>query len=798
MKVFRRKSTFLFYLFIYLCSIAQAQESIDSLLELLPKASNEDKIEIYSSLSSAYFRTNIELAEDYSIKALALAKSLDKKQVVADVLHEIGRIKKHQNNAGDAIDYFNKSIKIKLELEDLLGVSKSYSNIGDIHLYRGDWDNALIAADKVEEYARLAEYTRGLAIAYNLKGNIFNRKAIYDKANIFYQKSLKMFEKEGDDNGVSVCLNNIALIYQNLDKHEEALEYFIKAYKLRTKLNDIKGVAEAANNIGNFYSNRVETVFYKTGEYIKKDGDSAISYYSQAYDKFHIVGNLLGQISSLNNLAIIHYYAKNYNLALDNFKVSMKLLETIDSPYEKANTYMPMALCYREMGDYKTAKKYAVMSVEVAQQGTMPEMLMMGYKYLASIQDSLRDYKDALESFRNYLTLQDCLRDEQSRKVVEELQTQYQTEKKEQEIVNQKMLNEKQLEINKRQKTQLYLSVIGVFIVLLFLILMIRQYLQKRKANNRLQIQNEEISQQKEEIETQRDEIYNQKELIEDQQHGIMDSIQYARRIQEAILPQSDTMLDVLGPDHFVLFKPRDIVSGDFYWMGRVGNDKIVVAADCTGHGVPGAFMSMLGTAFLNEIVNSGGQIPANKILNQLRDHVITSLRQTGKAGEQKDGMDVSLFIVNKERDMIDFAGANNPVLIVRPVDGTPLAIDNPRISVQVFTNREDGKDYQVITIKGDKMPIGIYAETKSFENIQFKLQKGDAVYAFSDGYQDQFGGPKNKKFMVKNLKQLFVDSYNKEMLVQQLILDESIENWKNQGDSEQIDDILVIGMRVR
>lgn len=271
-----------------------------------------------------------------------------------------------------------------------------------------------------------------------------------------------------------------------------------------------------------------------------------------------------------------------------------------------------------------------------------------------------------------------------------------------------------------------------------------------------------EVVKQKEEIEKQRD-------MIAEQNKNITDSIEYARRIQTAILPPGDYIRE-LFPHRFILYLPRDIVSGDFYWLTKKNDQIISVAADCTGHGVPGGFMSMLGIAFLNEIVNKNEVLEPNEILNQLREQVISSLHQTGKMGEAQDGMDISLFILDHKNKRLEFAGANNPLIIIR--------------------------DQEIIEIKGDKMPIGIHTRAdEPFTNHKVELKEGDVVYTFTDGYPDQFGGKKGKKFLSKNFKELLLKIHEKPMDKQREILEKTLLEW--QGSFERVDDILVMGVKI-
>jgi serine phosphatase RsbU (regulator of sigma subunit) len=262
--------------------------------------------------------------------------------------------------------------------------------------------------------------------------------------------------------------------------------------------------------------------------------------------------------------------------------------------------------------------------------------------------------------------------------------------------------------------------------------------------------------------------IQRQKNEIEAQKQEIMDSILYAQRIQKAVLPSHEKVQKIL-PENFILFLPRDIVSGDFYWMTRQNDLSVFAAVDCTGHGVPGAFMSMLGVSFLNEIVNKTSKLKANYILEELRTRVITTLSQSHE-GETKDGMDIALCILNHKTNKLQFSGAFNPLYLIR----------NNSLS----------------EIKADRMPIGIYHdEEPDFTNNEIQLQKSDCLYIFSDGYVDQFGGYAGKKLLTKTLKEILLNIHSEPMVRQKEILHERFQQWK--GKYQQVDDILMIGIRI-
>jgi serine phosphatase RsbU (regulator of sigma subunit) len=269
------------------------------------------------------------------------------------------------------------------------------------------------------------------------------------------------------------------------------------------------------------------------------------------------------------------------------------------------------------------------------------------------------------------------------------------------------------------------------------------------------------------EIEAQRDFARSQRDQIAQQQKAIMDSISYAQTIQDSMLPGKEQLSEAL-PDHCVLFKPRDIVSGDFYWVSDHGAYFYLIAADCTGHGVPGAFMSMLGITLIQEIINKEPQIEPDELLNELRIQVMETLHQKGDPGEAKDGMDMVVCKYFRKERRLHFAGANNPLYHIR--------------------------EKELTEYKPDKMPVSIHEVMIPFTRHEIRIKKGDAIYLFSDGFADQFGGPKGKKFKYRAFKELLIAQAAKPMEEQCRILDHTFEAWK--GDIEQIDDVVVIGMK--
>jgi len=321
-------------------------------------------------------------------------------------------------------------------------------------------------------------------------------------------------------------------------------------------------------------------------------------------------------------------------------------------------------------------------------------------------------------------------------------------------------------------KTPWFIALCVIFILSLFVtIVKVRErQLQRDKQilEQKVKERTEEIMQQKEEIEAQRDEIEAQRDHIFKQNEEITQSIEYAKRIQTAVMPKKNE-IDAILPEHFILFKPRDIVSGDFYWLSKKNNKIVVAAADCTWHGVPGAFMSMLGISFLNEIVNGGGMTKPDSVLNRLRHLIKSTLSQTGKEGESKDGMDIALCTIDLEAKKIEYAGAYNPLYLVR--------------------------NGELTEFKADKMPVGIHmAEKDSFTYNEISFDKGDCIYIFSDGYVSQFGGDSGRTYKSVPFKKMLAIISEKPMQVQHEMLETEFVEW--QGFNPQVDDILVVGVR--
>ena len=338
---------------------------------------------------------------------------------------------------------------------------------------------------------------------------------------------------------------------------------------------------------------------------------------------------------------------------------------------------------------------------------------------------------------------------------------------------------QKQIEVDlltHQRRNQKYINILAAVASVLIILLAVglyRRYIFVKLTNVKISTQRDEIESQRDEVEAQRDLLEAHRDLVVVQKNEIIESINYAQRIQSAMLPPESYFSELLK-DYFILYKPRDIVSGDFYWIKQVKQYIVLVVADCTGHGVPGAFMSMLGVSNLNEIVQRREITQANLVLNELRKQIKYALRQHGERDDPKDGIDMALCVLDLESMKMQYAGANIPFYLIKDVKGRP----------------------ELREIKADRMPLGYYqSEDVSFVNHDIQLDKGDSFYMFSDGFIDQKGGEEGKKFLSKNFKNLLLENHDRAMHDQKGILEKTLSDWM--GDNSQIDDILVVGVRV-
>ncbi len=635
--------------------------------------------------------------------------------------HLRGLFYQREGQLDSALKYFFISLNGAKRIKRPKTVAMRYQNIAIVYKSMGKFkeslDNFLSAAKTAEE----AKIKTTEAYAYIGMGEVFREQQNKEKAVFYYKKALDICIAEKDKKGTAACYLNLGITTDKKDP-KQSLEYYTKAQNIYKEIDDLESVAHAYNLMAGCYNKF-------------NDHKKAIECNELGLKMYKEIDNPKGIAESLCNMG------ENYQLI---YKDSKNRNDQI-----KAADYLKQSLAYAEKIGHTTLKLHCNLM-------------------LAQANDKLKRYEDAYSYLWEYTGLKDTIFGRESAKQVAEMETKYQTEKKELEIKNlngekalQKTEIEKQEAEVKRQNTQKIAFAGGFILMLSLAFVAYRGYSQKKKDNK-------VISEQKAEVEAKNHQIELQKNIIEEEHREITDSINYAQRIQRAILKSEEYESKHL-PEHFVLFLPKNIVSGDFYWVLEKGNYLYLTAADCTGHGVPGAFLTMLGTSFLNEITVAEKSLTPAQILDQLRDRVIKSLGQTGKEGENKDGMDISLARLNLKTFELQWAGANNPLYYFQ---GNELK-----------------------EIKADKMPIAIHSKMDPFTNHTLQLKKGDSFYLFTDGYADQFGGPQGKKFRYKQFEQLLIENNADNFSSLKTILQGKHFGWKT--NLEQTDDVCVIGMKI-
>jgi serine phosphatase RsbU (regulator of sigma subunit)/Tfp pilus assembly protein PilF len=608
-------------------------------------------------------------------------------------------------------------------------------------------------------------YERGLANAYNNMGVTYYSQGDYTKALDNYINSLRIREKLGDKSAMSKCYNNIGLIYYQQGEYGLASDYYTRSLRIKKELKDDLGVASSLGNLGNVLM----------GMYNDSPGksllDSALHYHSEALKIQEEKDDKVGMAASYNNLGNIYLEQENYEQALHSQLRALVIQKEIGDQSGLAHSYINTGAIYEDMKKYDNAIRYYQDAVLLAKEIDDKPSMQAAYEGLSQCYEKMGEIPRAFDYYKRYTAVKDSILNISSSEQIAEMQAKFDSESKEKQIELLRRQGEiRELEREREQSREKIFrySIIGGLIVLLVLgALMYNRYKLRREANARLES------------------AYNQ---IEHKNKEITDSIKYAKRIQQAILPPDDHIRKMF-PQSFIVYKPKDIVSGDFYWMERWGTQVLLAAVDCTGHGVPGALMSVVGYNLLNQAVNEHGLARPGLILNALNKGISNTLRQKMEESSVKDGMDIALVSFDLQRMRLEYAGAYNPLYLIR--------------------------NGQLIEIKGDKFPVGIFIgeEMKHFTNHEMELQPGDTFYIFTDGYADQFGMPgeewskpreaafakaaevKGKKFKVRRLQELLLSIQQQSMEEQGRSLNTTIEQWK--GELEQVDDILVIGVRV-
>jgi len=710
--------TFLFWVNIIFSQTNQK----DSLLHLLEVAKMDtQKISLLVDLSNKVSPENPEQGLLYAKQAFRFFSKKLNERYKQKIFLKLAYSFEDTGQNDSALYFYSQYKNISAEIKDSVAMAYGFNMIGSAKIYLGKYPDAMLNCNTALKLAEQIGDKKNIGIACNNIGNLFYFQGDKKLAIKYWERALAINKELNDYRNTGKTLSNIAAVYNELGEFEKARKLLYEALSLHKQRNDIAGITNTLTNIGLSYA-------------YAQDFKSALKIYTYAYQLADSINEQRVMIAQLTNIGECYFKMNNISESIKSFKKSDSLSVALKIPEGRREALFGLSEVYYANGDYKLAFETS--------------------KLLGLVSDSIMNSQIAEQTA--------------------ELETKYQTEKKDAE--NKLLQTENQLSVKtiKQQRIITYFIIGGLLIVSVLAFFIFRGLKKQRKAN-------EIISKQKQVVEEQKFLVEHQKHLIEEKHKEITDSINYAERIQRSFIATKQ-MLDDNLMDYFVLFKPKDIVSGDFYWAAKLHDDKFAfVTADSTGHGVPGAIMSLLNITSLEKAIES--YIRPSDILNSTRKTIIERLKKDGSEEGGKDGMDASLCVFDFKNKKLTIAAANNPVWIVR------IVITPGRESA-------DENQYEVIEVKPDKMPIGKHdRQDVPFSQQEFDLQKGDFVYTLTDGFPDQFGGEKGKKFMSKNLRELLVANAHLPMYEQKILLQNTFANWV--GNIEQVDDVTVVGIRV-
>ncbi|MCX8079926.1 MAG: tetratricopeptide repeat protein [Bacteroidia bacterium] len=712
---------FLLLIILALPLLSQNKRKIDSLLNLLKTAKHDTtKFNAYLGLGNEFQYTNSDTAIYFHTLAVKIAEKIPGPD---------GELRK-----GEAVRAKGWDCYVKSDYTNALKYYENSLNIAEKHIGGSDKNN-INRAQKLR------------AAVFGNMGVVYWNQGDYRKALEYFFRALKICEEFGSKRGQASNLGNIGLVFDDQGNYPKALEYYFRAFRMHKAIGDKTGQAVNLGNIG--------SVFHNQGNYLK-----ALEYYFRAMELNEETGNKKDMAANLGNIGLVYYAEGEYKKALDYYFRALKIHEEIGNTQGLAVNLGNMGALYLKQKKYSTAEAYLKKARKFNKELGVIYFLKDVCLHLSDLYYQTGRYKEAYEYYKEHIKYRDSMMSEENQKALVQKEMKFNFEK-EQALKEKEHQKKLELERKEKEKQQIitWFVAAGLVLVVAFLGFVINRLNVTRKQKNIIEKQKKIVEEQKKIVE-------EQKKLVEQKNKDILDSINYAKRIQNAILP-SNTKWKKNLPNSFVLYLPKDIVAGDFYWMEYANNFVYVAAADCTGHGVPGAMVSVVCSNALTKAVLEEKLTETDQILNRTRELVIEKLTNEDNI---RDGMDICLVRIEKNRSFIQFSGANRPLYLVN-------------------------KDKSLTEIKPDKQPIGRYEESKPFTKQEIKLNENTWFYLTTDGYADQFGGQKGKKIGTKQFKELLCDIAGINDFEQQKEkLSSFFKEWK--GNEEQMDDITIIGIK--
>lgn len=659
-----------------------------------------------------------------------------------------------------------EAIRISQKTMFISGEAQGFDVLGVRERNRSNYTKALELHKKAIDIIGELPLLRDKAIILNNIGVVYRRLDDFKRAADYHLQALELAEKIDDIPTICVSLNSLGNIFLTQHQFANALNYFQQALENENKRNNILGIAINFNNIGSVYEEQ--------NQYEK-----AIEFINKSLETNKKLGSEKGIAICYNGLGGIFLKQNKIHKALDYFQKALVINESTGDKIYTSGNYISLGNTYLKLLNYDAAIKHYYKGLEIAISIGSKNQSQLAYEGLSDAFDQKGDEKSALEFYKKSIIYKDSILNELNTNYVNKAQILYESGKKNKEI---ELLIYRQHVSAKKQKLIVGSLIIGCLFLLVLLVLLMYNSRLKHRAHEALMRYNKDIEeknhiliQTKEEILAQRDEIEEKRnqineafELIKAKNNNITDNIHYAVQIQNALLPDKGLIKSFL-PETFLYYRPKDIVSGDFYWIARKAGKIVVAIADCTGHGVTGAFMSILGISALNEIVIEKGITTTNKILDMLREKIVFTLQQAGEFSESREGIHMVVCSFDFPNKRMQFSGAINSILLFRKG--------------------------QALQYKGDKMPVSIFPEMNDFTLTDIALEENDMIYLYSDGYYGQFGGHEDKKFSIYRFRSLLQNMSNYPVNEQYDQIDTTLNSWK--GEAEQVDDILIMGIKV-
>jgi len=732
-------------------------QDISELKSQLKETSNfQEQISILNQLINRIGSSDPSQALEFSQQALEIADINDYALGKAEIYLIRGDLFYENLQSEDALFYYAQSLSLYKQLDKSPGIAQTSLHIAKAYNDFDDYIKALEYSQEAEKIYKDLDNDKELADVLALTCEIYYSMGENGKALPSCYEALRIYEKVEYNKGRSEIHNSLGLINLDLKNHQRARTHFFQSLEIAKQINDTEKIATSLSTIGDMYLS-------------KKNYAQALDYFNQALD-LHSQLNDLGGLG-FTYLKIGEILSKNdeNNRSLEVLNTSLNYAQELNDLDLQARALSQIGKVYSNMGDYKKGIDFLKQSLLLALRINARPILQTCYQNLAIYYDKLGDSENAFVYFNLYMRQNEAIYTKESAKKIAEAQALYDFETKEKQIELLRKENEIQnLQANTRRLVN-YSLIAGLFAVIIIVIGIYNRYRIKIKANYKLEQKNTAIEQQKKEIEQHRDDIQEKSTAIAEFNSQLTDSIRYAKRIQESLLPENKELRHIF-PDSFIFYKPKDIVSGDFYWFNEVDHKTVIATVDCTGHGVPGAFMTVLANSLLNQIVLESKITDPNLVITLLDQKVQQNLHQNQINSSTTDGMDIALCTIDKTNFETQFTGAKLPLY---------------------YVHKE-----QLTQIKGDRFSVGSSQfKDKFFTSKKIKLKKGDTLYFCSDGFQDQFGGENNKKFMKTQFREMLCSLHRFSMEEQFNRINKIYYDWK--GGTPQTDDILVVGIRL-